>query len=147
MSCFARTARVALRLPAYAWAGPYSVLGLLFALAAVLAGGHAQVRQGVLESCGGRLATLLSRLPMHFCAITFGHVILALDQRTLVAVRSHERVHVRQYELWGPLFIPAYLLAGLWQLARGRGAYRDNFFERQARDCRRNATAGSCPRC
>lgn len=147
MSCLARAARVVLRLLAYAWAAPYSVLGLLFALLAMLAGGRAQVRHGVLELCGGRLGALLSRLPMHFCAITFGHVILALDARTLVAVRAHERVHVRQYELWGPLFIPAYLLASLWQLALGRSAYRDNFFERQARGCRRDATAGSCPRC
>jgi hypothetical protein len=51
---------------------------------------------------------------------------------TLDCARSHEQVHVRQYEQWGPLFLPAYLASSLWQLACGRHCYRDNWFERQA---------------
>ena len=47
--------------------------------------------------------------------------------------RAHERVHVRQYEWWGPLFVPAYLLAGLWALIHGGHPYFDNRFEREAR--------------
>ena len=40
----------------------------------------------------------------------------------------------RQCERWGPLFIPAYLLASLWILfnPRGRNPYFDNPFEREA---------------
>ncbi|MCM2253821.1 MAG: signal peptide prediction [Ramlibacter sp.] len=143
-------ARVASRALAYAWAGPCSALGLIFGLAALLAGADMQVRRGALEFSGGRLGTLLARRPFGFCAITLGHVILGLDRRVLAAVRAHEHVHVRQYEQWGPFFIPAYLLASLWQLASGRGAYRDNWFERRARaeaGCARDTTAGSCPRC
>lgn len=30
------------------------------------------------------------------------------------------------------LYIPAYLLSGLWQTLRGRSHYSDNHFERQA---------------
>jgi hypothetical protein len=30
------------------------------------------------------------------------------------------------------VFIPAYLLAGMWAMISGRAAYRDNYFERQA---------------
>jgi hypothetical protein len=41
-------------------------------------------------------------------------------------------VHVRQYERWGPLFVPAYLLSSLVELLRGRRPYRDNWFEREA---------------
>jgi hypothetical protein len=41
-------------------------------------------------------------------------------------------VHVRQYERWGPAFLPAYLLSSLLQLLRGRNPYRENHFERQA---------------
>jgi hypothetical protein len=48
------------------------------------------------------------------------------------AVRAHEQVHVRQYERWGPLFVPAYLLSSLVELLRGRRPYRDNWFEREA---------------
>jgi hypothetical protein len=54
--------------------------------------------------------------------------------------RQHERVHVRQYELWGPLFIPAYMIAGLWATVNGRPAYAENYFEREAR----RAEAAGC---
>lgn len=43
-------------------------------------------------------------------------------------------VHVRQYERWGPLMGPAYLLASLYMHLTGRRAYRDNPFEREAYD-------------
>jgi hypothetical protein len=42
-------------------------------------------------------------------------------------------VHVRQYEHWGPLFVPAYLAASLWALLRGRDPYYHNWFEMEAR--------------
>jgi hypothetical protein len=48
--------------------------------------------------------------------------------------RRHERVHVRQYERWGPLFIPLYLGASAWALVNGRDPYCDNPFEREAMD-------------
>jgi hypothetical protein len=50
---------------------------------------------------------------------------------------------VRQYERWGPAFLPAYLAAALWGAARGAGAYHGNFFERQAFDGERNNSSGS----
>lgn len=65
-------------------------------------------------------------------AITFGHVVLARDAAALDSSRTHERVHVRQYERWGPLFIPAYLLISLFLLLSGRDSYRENFFEKEA---------------
>src|SRR4051812_19319921 len=100
-----------------AWAAPYSALGLLLGMAVIFFGGHARTRQGALEFGGGRLGQLIPKLPISFVAITFGHVILGLDAATLDAVRAHEQVHVRQYERWGPLFGPAYLLSSLVQLA------------------------------
>jgi hypothetical protein len=115
-----------------AWAAPYSALGLLLGLTVILLGGHARTAQGALEFGGGRLRLVAARWRFHFAAITFGHVILGLDAATLDAVRAHEQVHVRQYERWGPLFGPAYLLSSLLQLARGRRPYWDNHFEREA---------------
>ena len=119
---------------ARAWAAPYTAIGLLLGLTVVLAGGRMQVRQGALEFGGGRLGRLIAALPRPwcFCAITFGHVILGIDQAVLAEVREHEQVHVRQYERWGIFFGPAYLLSSLVQLARGRRPYRDNRFEREA---------------
>ena len=47
--------------------------------------------------------------------------------------RRHERAHVDQYERWGPLFLPAYLMSSLTAFCRGQDYYFDNRFEREAR--------------
>jgi hypothetical protein len=64
--------------------------------------------------------------------MTLGHVILGRDTAALAATREHERVHVRQYERWGPLFIPAYLGCSLYLWLRRRDPYYDNPFEVEA---------------
>jgi len=119
----------------YLWAAPYSAVGLALGVVALLCGASVRVRSGALEFGGGRIWGVLTRCPrpVSFCAITFGHVILGVDHATLDTVRPHEQVHIRQYERWGLLFIPAYLLSSLAQLVRRRDPYRDNFFEREAR--------------
>jgi len=126
--------RMAMRGAAYAWAAPYTVVGLALGLLVIALGGRVQVQQGALEFGGGKLGQYLSRLRASFAfsAITFGHVVLGLDHLTLSAVRAHEQVHIRQYERWGPLFVPAYLLSSLVELLRGRRPYLDNRFEREA---------------
>ena len=119
---------------AYLWALPASLLGLLVAAAAGYRS-QASAVDGVLEIHGPALAWALRRLTP-WCggaaAITFGHVVLGRDRHALAATRAHERVHVRQYERWGPLFIPAYLAAAAWAWWRGGDAYYDNPFEREA---------------
>lgn len=122
------------RLAKYFWAAPYSLLGLLFGLLAVLLGATGRRAGGALEFGGGALGRLLRWLPprLSFSAITFGHVILGVDHSTLAEMREHEQVHVRQYERWGPLYVPAYLISSLVEFLRGRNPYRDNYFERQA---------------
>jgi hypothetical protein len=96
---------------------------------------------GVLEAHSSFIAWLLRHctllpglpgLPGGASAITFGHVVLGCDRETLRLTRAHERVHVRQYERWGPAFIPAYLCASVWGLLTGSGAYAGNVFEREA---------------
>ena len=125
------------RLPSvirYLWASPATAIGV--ALAALLGRGGMTVVDGVLETHSPALSRLLSRfVPLGggVAAITFGHVVLGRDEATLAATRAHERVHVAQYERWGPLFIPAYLLSGFWAFARGEHPYFDNVFERAAR--------------
>jgi hypothetical protein len=124
------------RLVAYVWAGPNSLVGLFVGGAMIALGASARRLAGVLEIRGGLVGTLLgpTRLALPWRAITLGHVILAVDEEALGASRAHERVHVRQYEQWGPFFLPAYVLSSLWQIACGRRCYRDNWFERQAYD-------------
>jgi hypothetical protein len=88
---------------------------------------------GVLESRGGFARLLLSVTPVHVHAMTLGHVVLGRDTDCLERTRAHERVHVRQTEQFGALFIFAYLASSAWALLRGRHYYRDNWFERDAR--------------
>lgn len=118
----------------YLWAFPATVVGALLALLALIAGATARVVEGAIEVAGGRLERFVGCLPecARFGAITFGHVIIGLDHALMERVRSHEHVHVRQYERWGVLFFPLYLASSLVQLLRGRDPYRDNRFEREA---------------
>jgi hypothetical protein len=118
----------------YVWAAPTTALGLLV----VLAGrwrARTRVVDGVLEAYGPTLAWLLLHLTLvrgGAAALTLGHVVIARDRHSLEVTRAHERVHVRQCEIWGPLFVPAYLAASLWAVLRGRNFYFDNRFERAA---------------
>jgi len=120
----------------YIWALPNTLVGLLFVPVATMDRGAMQIHTGVLELHGPLIAAILrSWVPIAggAAAITFGHVVLGRDLASLDATRPHERVHVRQCERWGPAFIPAYLIAGLWAFLTGTGAYAGNYFERQAR--------------
>jgi hypothetical protein len=130
----------------YLWTFPTTAVGLLaFTLAAITAPhlprvGRARysVVEGVLEVHGGLVTWLLTHCTLlegGASAMTLGHVVLGRDELLLDLTREHERVHVRQCERWGPLFIPAYLFASAAIFLRGRGSpYRDNPFEREAYD-------------
>jgi hypothetical protein len=121
----------------YLWALPTTAVGLLFAPLALLSGGKLRIVEGVLEIHGPLVRFFLSKcvpIPGGASAMTLGHVVIARDQHCLDFSRAHERVHVRQCECWGPLFIPAYLVASLLVKLRGGDAYRDNPFEREAYD-------------
>ena len=119
----------------YVWVAPATALGLVFALFA-LRGGRIAVVEGVVEAHGPLVRWALTHLavvPGGVAAITFGHVVLGRDGEALEWSRTHERVHVAQYERWGLLFLPAYVAASLWAFVRGGDFYLDNAFERAAR--------------
>lgn len=119
----------------YLWAAPATLLG---AVVLTLCARRAQwrVRAGIVEAHGPWLAWALRHvtfMPGGAAAMTLGHIVLGQDAAALAATRAHERVHVRQYELWGPLFLPAYFASSLSALLRGRHFYLDNRFEVEAR--------------
>jgi hypothetical protein len=119
----------------YLWAGPTTLIGIALA-AASLRRGHVAIVDGVIEAHSpflNRALGSLTPLARGADAMTLGHVVIGRDARALEFTRAHERIHVRQYESWGPLFVPAYLLAGIWAFLRGGHPYFDNRFERQAR--------------
>jgi hypothetical protein len=118
-----------------AWTSPNTCLGLLLGLAGLLRG--ARVRVSRRER-----ALVFDRWPWGpGGAITFGNTIVhtgdSLDLRCRtyahragrceepqVRLGDHERAHVLQYMVLGPLFLPVYLLCG--------GVSVRNRFERAA---------------
>jgi hypothetical protein len=120
---------------AYLWASPSSLLGISVGVLAVLTGGGWQVRRGVLEFHGGFIRWSFIRFPgVKPLAMTLGHTILGRNVEALDSTRNHEHVHVRQYERWGPFFLPAYLSCSAVLWWRGYDPYLDNPFEIEAFD-------------
>jgi hypothetical protein len=128
--------RYLLRILAILWASPYTLLGLVLGLIGLCTGGKCRIRGRAIEFYGGGVKWLITRLPhgQFTLALTLGHTILGQTDASLDVARTHEWVHVRQFEIWGPFMGPAYLLCSLVLWLAGRRPYRDNPFERQARD-------------
>ena len=119
---------------AWVWAAPWSAIGLAAGAIGVLGGDRLQRRGPTIEFYGDFAASILAKAPLAggAAAMTLGHVVLGRNAAALDCCRDHERVHVRQYERWGPLFVPAYLAASAVVALRGGDSYRDNPFEREA---------------
>ncbi|MEQ1910489.1 MAG: hypothetical protein ABMA15_16840 [Vicinamibacterales bacterium] len=128
----------------YLWATPATLLGV----AAIVAGcrrARVRVVDGVVEAHGPAIAWGLRHLTFiehGAAALTLGHVVLGVDATSLEWTRAHERVHVRQYEAWGPLFLPAYVAFSIWARVRGKHFYFDNPFEVEAFSADASEAAG-----
>ena len=123
------------RLLAYFWAMPTTTIGIVLGAPALISGGRMQWIDGVLEIHGGFVRYFLTHCTLldgGASAMTLGHAVLGLNAAALDASRRHERVHVRQCERWGPLFLPAYGIASCIIKLRGGDPYMDNPFEREA---------------
>lgn len=117
----------------YLWVLPNSLLGLFVGLLGLASGGKSQWRRGCIEFYGGFVTWLLVRMgPRGVMAMTLGHTIIGQEEKELAIVRDHEQVHVRQYERWGPFFIPVYLGYSAWLWFQKRDCYMENPFEVEA---------------
>lgn len=119
---------------AWLWAAPITFIALPLAAIIHLFGGQIRSNGEAFEATGG-CATQLLRLMNPWAlveAITLGHLIIARDIDLANRLRSHELVHVRQYQRWGVLFPFAYLASSAWAALRGECPYRGNVFEREA---------------
>ncbi len=124
--------RILTKLAGWLWASPWTILGLCLGLLVWATGGRARRQGAVIEFYGGVIPWLFERFPATPSAMTLGHTILGRTAAALDVAREHELVHVRQYERWGPLFVPAYLLCWLVLWLAGKDPYHDNPFEREA---------------
>jgi hypothetical protein len=120
-----------LRLLAYVWASPNTVIGLLFGL---LAFQRPRVTEGILvfDRHPRGSAWMLGRIRR--AAITYGHVVVS-NRPVQGSLLAHELHHVRQYEHLGPLYLPLYVL--IWVFM----GYRGHPFEEAARLAEREAGA------
>jgi len=117
----------------YIWVFPNSLLGLFVGLLGLATGGKSQLSRGCIEFYGGFVTWLLRRLGARgVTAMTLGHTIIGQKKDELTIVRDHEHVHVKQYERWGPFFLPVYLGSSLVLWMRGCDCYLDNPFEVEA---------------
>lgn len=116
------------------WASPWTLLGLLVGIVGSPFSGKIVFYRGTVGCYGRGVAVLLRRVPITggARAITLGHAILACDRLALISTHPHELVHVRQYERWGPFFVPAYMICGVWLWWNNGDAYWDNPFEKEA---------------
>lgn len=107
------------------WNGASSVVGLGGAL-----GGRWLWNKSdfMLEVSGGWLIGILARAGWA-SAITLGEVVLYADCTLIPLLHDHEMVHVRQGRLWGPFFLPAYVLESAYQWLRTGDGYHNNRFE------------------
>jgi hypothetical protein len=106
-----------------AWALPYTALGILAGAASLAAGAHARLSRR-------DFAIVFHKVPWGpGGALTLGNVILhtgdTLDSECVtyahrarhredpkILIGDHERAHVFQYMVLGPLFLPLYFLFG-----------------------------------
>ena len=113
----------------YLWASPTTIFGLLFLIT-----GKARILDGVVEIHGSLARLFLNYAP--FCggatAMTLGHVVIGQNLLALDLCHRHEMIHVRQYETFGPFFIPLYFLLSLHAWRQGDDAYYGNLFEAEA---------------
>jgi hypothetical protein len=112
---------IALRTLGYLWALPGTILGAVLGATTLT---RPTMRDGVLVFQSTRGFAALHRR-LGFTAITLGHVMI-VNAEPSDGLWAHERVHVRQWEILGPLMIVAYPLASL-------AGYRRNPFEAAAR--------------
>lgn len=133
-TAFPNAIYVAIKFCKIVWAGPYSLAGLVIGLAGLMTGGRGRMRAGALEFYGGATAYFVWHLPtgQNNLGITLGHVVLGQNSAGLLRASKHERIHVRQFEFWGPLMGPAYLLASVYLWTQGRDPYLENPFEVEA---------------
>lgn len=125
------------------WASPGTLLGLAVGVLGLGSGGSARRVGPTLEFWGGLVTKLLNSRWLHARGMTLGHVVIGVSSTALDQVRAHEWVHIRQYECWGPLFIPAYLVCSAVLYLRGRDGYMENPFEVEAYDeDRRRSSSG-----
>ena len=93
----------------FVWTSPNTLIGLVLGLGTFQ---RPRLADGaiIFDRAPRGLTALMLRA--NRVAMTVGFVILSA--RPLAGrLQAHEQQHIRQYEVWGPLFIPVYLVLAI----------------------------------
>ena len=115
--------RITLCVPGVLWTAPNTVIGLAVGIVGIAFGAHAHFRSrdlaivfhGIPWGPGGALT--LGNVILHTGdtldspCVTYAHRAGHGDE-PLIVLADHERAHVLQYMMLGPLFLPLYLACG-----------------------------------
>ena len=93
----------------FVWTSPNTLIGLVLGLCTFQ---PPRVADGaiIFDRAPRGLTALMLRADR--VAMTVGFVILSARPLT-GHLLAHEQQHIRQYEVWGPLFIPVYLVLAI----------------------------------
>ena len=121
----------------FIWALPYTTFGIILGL--LYGPKRYRWRNGAFEIVVKRLWPKFVLGQTWGCCIllkslTAGQISTILDRPLISLILKHEHVHVKQYRVWGPFFLFAYLLASLWAWLNKKHYYFDNYFESKARE-------------
>ena len=120
------------------WTSPNTLLGILVGVLGMLAGARARRGENAVLFLSH---PLMSLFPAR--AVTLGNCVLyrkdanpelevaRYDGKGLQRIGDHERAHTEQYERWGPLFLPVYLLLALMPGVHPLEAQADRWAERR----------------
>ena len=130
-----------LRFVGYAWAAPYTLLGLTYVLAFSSLGWYVRVGthgDALVWRPSDRMPAWLASAWARWNGHTVGNVVVMKPDLSTDRGRTclrHEQEHVRQYSVLGPFFVPLYLLSWLTiRLACPRSnPYHGNPLEVEAR--------------
>ena len=93
----------------FVWTSPNTLIGLVLGLGTFQ---RPRLAHGaiIFDRAPRGLTALMLRA--NRVAMTVGFVILSAQPVT-GPLLAHEQHHIRQYEVWGPLFIPVYLVLAI----------------------------------
>ena len=93
----------------FVWTSPNTLIGLVLGLCTFQ---RPRVADGAIIFDRAPRGLTAVMLRAHRVAMTVGFVILSARPVT-GRLLAHEQHHIRQYEAWGPLFIPVYLVLAI----------------------------------
>lgn len=116
----------------YVWSLPNTLLGLVLFFF-IYRPKSLVWRRGVLEG------TSRGMIPWWTNVVgqTWGWLVI-YRSKPYSGLENHERQHVVQGMILGPLFLIIYPIASLIALLQGKNGYRDNWFEKNADDHRKS---------